>query len=280
MRVQFALDYVTGLRRNECPISLEYAGYIVPPEHKAAIEAVKLASPTILFAGLDSPPKPLAIALVRAVPGPPSSAPPATPAPTATPAPPASPAPSSSPVPAATADTRQATPAHQFLLPFEVEKIGMEREASAPPDTTANAAPVTASPAPVADATSALQMFKLDAPMRLNPAVRDALAQIVDTLNHAAGDAAACTVSSGLFIPLAEFERRKIEPSLALRALADIRMLVAHKDSKNSPSHTHIHDFGAEKKLGLLLDCRYIAGPDLDLAPAPDDVNAPDKGGN
>ena len=107
--------------------------------------------------------------------------------------------------------------------------------------------------------------------MRLNPAVRDAIAQIVDTLNHAACDAAACTMSSGLFIPLAEFERRNIDPSLALRALADVKMLAHPKGSKSAPSQTYIHDFGAEKKVGLLLDCRCIAGLH------PSDFDAPDS---
>ena len=251
---------------------------IVPPEQKAAIEAAKLASPTILFAGLDSPPKPLAIALVRVVPGPPSSAPPAPPAEPAPPATPVSPGSSPSPVPATVTGTQHSPPAQQFPLPFEVEKIDVEREASVPPDIATNAAPDPALQAPLASATLALPVFKLNAPMRLHPAVRDALAQIVDTLNHAACDAAACAVSSGLFIPLAEFERRKIEPSLALRALADVKMLVQPEDSRHSPSHTHIHNFGAEKKVGLLLDCRYIAGPDLN--PAPGDFNAPDNGGN
>ena len=106
--------------------------------------------------------------------------------------------------------------------------------------------------------------------MRLNPAVRDALAQIVDTLNGNAADVAACTVSSGLFIPLAEFERRKIEPSLALRALAELKMLVRPKDSQ---SQTFARDFGGEKKVGLLLDPRFIAGLD------PDNFDVPEIGG-
>lgn len=95
--------------------------------------------------------------------------------------------------------------------------------------------------------------------MRLNPAVRDALAPIVDTLNSDGTDIAACTVPSGLFIPLAEFERRGIEPSLALRALAEVRMLV---QPAGSVSHTVTRDFGGEQKMGLLLHPRFVAGLD------------------
>lgn len=85
--------------------------------------------------------------------------------------------------------------------------------------------------------------------MRLNPVVRDALAQIVDTLNRDGSDVAACTVSQGLFIPLAEFERRKIEPSLA-------------------------RDFNGEQKVGLLLSPHFVAGLEAD------NFDASDVGGN
>lgn len=61
--------------------------------------------------------------------------------------------------------------------------------------------------------------------MRLNPAVRDALADIVATLNDSTRSPDACKVGEGIFVPLAEFERRGIQPSAAIRALDDTRML-------------------------------------------------------
>jgi conjugal transfer pilus assembly protein TraI len=106
--------------------------------------------------------------------------------------------------------------------------------------------------------------------MRLNPIVRDALIHIVDTLNHDGAEIAACTVSSGLFIPLAEFERRHIEPSLALRALAELKMLVR---PAGASSDTVTHDFGGEPRMGLLLHPRFVPGLD------PAHFNVPETGG-
>ena len=109
--------------------------------------------------------------------------------------------------------------------------------------------------------------FRLNAPMRLNPGVRDALTQIIDTLNRDGSDVAACTISSGLFIPLIEFERRDIEPALAMRALGDVHMLVL---SPGAASPAHARDFGSEQKVGLVLRPQFVAGLD------PNDFNNAD----
>jgi conjugal transfer pilus assembly protein TraI len=61
--------------------------------------------------------------------------------------------------------------------------------------------------------------------MRLNPAVRNALAEIVATLNDSAASSDVCTLAEGIFVPLADFERRGIQPSIAIRALDDTRMI-------------------------------------------------------
>jgi conjugal transfer pilus assembly protein TraI len=95
--------------------------------------------------------------------------------------------------------------------------------------------------------------------MRLNPAVRDALAEIVGTLNRDGTDMAACTISSGVFIPLIEFERRKIESSVALRALTDVKMLV---QAPGARSQTMTRDFGGEQKVGLVLRPDFVYGLD------------------
>ncbi len=226
--------------------------HIVPPDNKIALEAVKLSSPAILFSQLGSTPEPLSIALMRAVPGPANNVP-------------------NQSVPLldpAKIDSKR-RPAEQLpLLPVEAESP-IERPPAASPNAVA-ADPLPPKPhtkdltapaskiSPSQKATTPLQQFKLDAPMRLNSALRDALAQIVDTLNGETS-LAACTVSSGLFIPLAELVCRKIEPPQALRALSEARMLVLHNDSQ-----TLAHDFGGEKKIGLLLHPRFVVGLDPD----------------
>lgn len=225
---------------------------IVPPGTSTAIEAVKLSSPAILFAGLDPAPQALAIALCRA------------------------PEPAMPPVAAPAAGGRKVRPSPQLSLPMEQNMTGQAAAAPAPAPTPRDADSADM-PAPLANDSAPAQLalpipaFKLDAPMRLNPVVRDALIHIVDTLNHDGSEIDACTVTSGLFIPLAEFERRKIEPSLALRALLEVKMLV---QPTGAQSHTVTRDFGGENKVGLLLHPRFVAG--LDLA----NFDVPNTGGN
>lgn len=216
---------------------------IVPLESKTAIDAVKLSSSSILFAGLDPAPQPLAIALCRA---PDTAKPPA----------------------ASSAATGKKSPtSSQLSLLIETGATDQIAAASPPRDADNVTMPVpAANDAAPAQLVLAISEFRLDAPMRLNPVVRDALIQIVDTLNHDGADIAACMVSAGLFIPLAEFERRKIEPSLALRALLELKMLV---QPAGTQSHTVTRDFGGEQKVGLLLNPRFVAGLYLNNFDAP-----------
>ena len=97
--------------------------------------------------------------------------------------------------------------------------------------------------------------------MRLNPVVRDALAAVVRTLNDNAGPVQGCTIAHGLFVPLSEFERRGLQPSTALRALADVGMLVP---SQPQGPPTHSRDFNGAPTVGIVVDPRFIAGLDLD----------------
>jgi conjugal transfer pilus assembly protein TraI len=188
------------------------------------LDAVKLASPAILFAGVDAAPPPLDATLVCR-PGEPLPA-----------------RPNARPAPAA-------PPGTQFSL---IEAPSPDSEAAETPAATSPKATAPA-PAPPPEVT-------LKAPMRLNPAVRDALAAVVQTLNESATTTAACTVASGLFIPLQELERRGIQPAVALRALADVRMLV-HTD-RNRPA-TVSRDFGGDTTVGLVIDPRFIDGFDM-----------------
>jgi conjugal transfer pilus assembly protein TraI len=90
--------------------------------------------------------------------------------------------------------------------------------------------------------------------------VRDALTAIAATLNEAAGPAQCCTIAQGLFVPLDRFDQRGVPPSLALRALADVRMLVA--TGTHAPP-TLSRDFNGSPTVGLVIDPRFIEGLDL-----------------
>jgi conjugal transfer pilus assembly protein TraI len=91
--------------------------------------------------------------------------------------------------------------------------------------------------------------------------VRDALAAIVHTLNQDTGAVQCCTVSTGVFIPLVELERRGIPPAQALRGLADVRML-ATVGPQGPPTLTR--DFNGTPTVGLVLDPRFVEGLDLE----------------
>lgn len=116
-------------------------------------------------------------------------------------------------------------------------------------DSTPTSATVPAPPA-----------YSLNAPLRLSPTVRDALAAIVHTLNGPGTEAAARTVAAGLFVPLHAFERHGIQPALAIRALADLRMLALPERGRPP---TVSHDFGGQAALGLVIAPQFVQGFDL-----------------
>ena len=97
--------------------------------------------------------------------------------------------------------------------------------------------------------------------MRLNPIVRDGLAAVVHTLNDDAGPALGCTVAQGFFVPLGEFERCGLQPSMAMRALAEVDMLV--RGSPDGPP-TLSRDFNGTPTVGVVIDPRFISGFDLE----------------
>ena len=102
--------------------------------------------------------------------------------------------------------------------------------------------------------------FALQAPLRLNPVVRDALANAVRTLNDGMGPPAMCTVAQGVFVPLEEFGRRGVQPSLAMRALIETNMLV--KPERNGPP-TLSREFNGSPTVGIVLDPHCVSGLDL-----------------
>jgi conjugal transfer pilus assembly protein TraI len=204
---------------------------IQPPGAKGPLDAIKLTSPAILWSGPEASPHPLAGTLAANLE---PTRPMAT---TAGPAPP----------------------------PLPRGQLSLLDAAEA--DSSANV-PATVSPA-VEEAAATLIAMK--APMRLNPAVRDALGSIVATLNGDAHIAAACTVATGIFVPLAELERRGLQPALAMRALGDLRMLV-HADASRPP--TTSRDFGGVTTVGLILDPRFVTGLDLATFAIPESPQA------
>jgi conjugal transfer pilus assembly protein TraI len=127
--------------------------------------------------------------------------------------------------------------------------------APAEPRPPISAEPAVATPTPAVDPSTIV----LAAPMRLNPAVRAALADIVATMNPGTAEPAAGTVASGVFVPLDAFERRAVMPAVALRALADARMLV---NAGSHGSQTLSRDFAGKVAVGLVIDVRHVQGLD------------------
>lgn len=103
----------------------------------------------------------------------------------------------------------------------------------------------------------------LKVPMRLNPVVRDALTGIVETLNAGSGPARCCTIAEGVFVPLDQFEQRGVPAAVALRALAEVRLLVSAGQPTKGPP-TRSRDFNGTPTIGLVVDPRAIEGFDLD----------------
>ena len=219
----------------------EHATWTIrPPGSKITLEAARLASAAILFSGIEAVPVPLDVTLVSK------------------PGPPPSPSPSLSP--AMTVAPVVATAGTQLSLLQPVSPL----DAAAPND-------IAPSPADSAPAELASPSFTLQAPMRLNPVVRDALAAVLQTLRASSGPAQCCTVAQGIFVPLAQFEQRGVQAALALRALTEVRMLaMAHP--KGPP--TLSREFNGSPTVGLLLDPRFVEGLDLDAFVLPEPQGA------
>jgi conjugal transfer pilus assembly protein TraI len=222
--------------------------FVLPPELKTAAEAVKLASPAILLHGVAPPAEPLAISLAC----PPGAMRATQKAPTTAPAPAPAPPPGTqfslldAPEVATSPAVRTAPP-----LP--------ESQTPAPPPAVVADLAVPSPPPPPSTQPAAAPTFKLNAPMRLNPAVRDALAAIVSTLNGPGSAAAAAPVAAGLFVPLAELEVRGVQPALAGRALADVGLLVYA--GRHGPA-TVTADFRGEPTIGLVVAPACVEGFD------------------
>jgi conjugal transfer pilus assembly protein TraI len=112
-------------------------------------------------------------------------------------------------------------------------------------------------PAPAARPAQAHRpRLRLRTPHRMNPLVAGALQDIVATLNDGAGDADACRVARGLFVPLAQIERRRVDPGMAVRALAELRMLAP----ADGASKTVVHDLGGVEQTGVVIAPSFVDG--------------------
>jgi len=215
---------------------------IFPTGAKAPIGAVRLASSAILLAGSEPMPTALNRPLLRAD----SPAPP-TPAQ-------ARPLRSKTSV----ADPPPAAPSQLSLIePEAAEPAAAAQPAELPGKPPSE--PPPAAPMPPAAPAPDPRPVRLKAPMRLNPAVRQALMEAVETLNGPPADAPVFTVREGIFIPLAELERRGVQPAVALRSLIDVDMV--YRPSRSAPP-TCTRDVHGVNIVGVVLLARYVDGLD------------------
>ena len=98
-------------------------------------------------------------------------------------------------------------------------------------------------------------VLALVAPARLHPAVREALRQIIASLDL---PSAAWIIDAGVFVPLREIARRQVDPALAVRALGDAGMLVC--DAGHPQSRTCVCNVDRESVLGVVLAPGGVSG--------------------
>jgi conjugal transfer pilus assembly protein TraI len=200
---------------------------ILPPGAKTTLDAVKLKSDSILFAGVYET-HPMNRKLARDQSEGES---------TTNPLPP---------------PTQVQSGAQMSLIP----PVNSSTEVAAPTSPVQETPATDPTPEP-----KTTPVHSLDAPMRLQPAVRDALTAIIRTLNDSSRPPQCCMVAQGVFVPLGEFEQRGIQPSLAVRALDDVRMLVPQR-LRGPPTLTR--EVGGVDVFGVVLNPRFVTGFDLD----------------
>ena len=229
---------------------------ILPGETKTPIDAVKLSSPAILLAGTDPMPTALARPMQQREREPLAAQNPIEPKPLREP-------------------TKRA-----IASPAPSPQLSLIGPDNAEPTANESSTPSEPPPAsPPAEAPPALQPLveprpiRLKAPMRLNPAVRQALQEVVETLNDPPAVSLVFTVREGVFVALAEFERRGVQPAVALRSLVDIGML--HKPAQVGPPTTSREVRGVPT-VGVVIPAAYVDGLDprafADITDATDTV--------
>lgn len=241
------LEILLGAKVLEGRNGAEALWTISPPPGKSVVEAVKLSSPEILLSAHLDPVAPLPVPLVvRAQPersGQPATAPPHVQLDLGI-------APSTAPPVAGS------TPHEVVTTDGEILAAGSS--GAAQEVAVVDRAPVQEVPAPCPEA-AILPVFKLDAPMRLNPRVRDALASAIDTMNGDSKAAMAVTVPTGVFVPLEHLKQSNVDLPVVLRSLAETGMAVGRTASR---ADTVQYEFGGRSELGVVLKPEFIRGLD------------------
>ncbi|WP_082568259.1 MobH family relaxase [Rhizobacter sp. Root1221] len=217
---------------------------ITPPPGKAAVEAVKLASPDILLPDHGGH-KPLQEPLIV-----PSSAQ----KPGAKPQGGAGEKPGPDQGDLALSEPDQAASPHgpNVVITSDGEVV----------DTTADQADITATNAvtgPAEPPPSGDPVFRLAAPMRLHPQVRDALAAAIDSMNGDAKHALAVTVPTGIFVPLDHFKKANVDLTVVLRALGELDMAICGKAGR---PNTVQHELAGQEVMGFVLRPQFVEGLD------------------
>lgn len=249
------LEILLGAKVLEGRSGAEALWTIAPPPGKNVIEAVKLSSPEILLSAHLDPVAPLPVAL--AVRPQPTASGPAPPCPQPEQLslevhPPTS--------PPLSAPAQQVVTADGEILPSGSRGAAHDTGNAAQVPDNEDATTTFSEPA-------RLPVFKLEAPMRLNPRVREALAAAIDTMNGDSKAAIAVTVPAGVFVPLEHFKRANVDLPVVLRSLAEAGMTVGRDSSRVD---TVEHELGGQSELGFVLKPAFVRGLDpADFAPAP-----------
>ncbi|TXH53024.1 MAG: relaxase [Burkholderiaceae bacterium] len=215
---------------------------IFPAESKVPIDAVKLSSPAIVLAGIEPMPATLGRSMQRRE---------------HEPVAPRAAAASHSSRESPEGAVPSHAPSRQLSLIEPDGASPIAHEPSTPGDLP-HIAPAAEEP-PTASPSADPRPIRLKAPMRLNPAVRQALQEAVDTLNDPPAAAPVFTVREGVFVPLDEFERRGVQPAVALRSLADVGML--HKPDRGGPPTTS-RDVRGVPTVGVVIPATHVDGLD------------------
>lgn len=221
---------------------------IYPPGTEIALNAIRLSSPMIVLATMEVPPEPLTLDLTVA------------PQPVAA---------STQSTPAAKRNNKDTDPAvsgKHASIDAPSNQIGLDiaADTTAPPGSSDM--PGYTNPNQVAKTEEATDrrdhgpmVFELNAPMRLNPAAREAIAAAIATMNPGQDqETKACTVPDGVFVPIDALQPFKMDAALIIRALDDCGMLAKTPDGIT----TTVREFGTEPMCGITIRPEYVAGLD------------------
>lgn len=213
---------------------------IHPPPARSPVDALRIGDPAMLFPGTDALPVPISNSLLS---------------------PPSAPA-LLNPGAAVRTAVEEPVPTSPTVPTPQADELQLSIPLRDPQDGLADDPPVPSAPSAMPDRP----VLRLRTPHRMNPQVAGALQDIVATLNTATTEVDACRVARGLFVPLEQIERRRVDPGMAVRALAELRMLAP---VASGASKTVVHDLGGVAHSGVVIAPRFVSGLDpADFLPA------------